>query len=137
MQIVIAAEHDEGESRGRFMAALIPEKETTRIMVMDLSNFSLPELRALQESVKQEIKTRDAQEIAKAREQIMAIAQSVGMPLKELLNNKGKKTVSQSSSLARYQSPDDPSRQWSGRGRRPKWAEEAAQAGTLEQLRIK
>ena len=46
---------------------------------MDLSNMSLGDLRNLQEQIKKEMKTREHQEVQKAREQILAIAQSVGM----------------------------------------------------------
>jgi len=42
-------------------------------------------LHNLQEQIKNEMKKREHQEVAKAREQIMAIAQSVGVPLKELI----------------------------------------------------
>jgi DNA-binding protein H-NS len=57
---------------------------------MDLSNLSLGDLRNLQEQIKQEMKKREHQEVQKAREQIMAIAQSVGMPLKDLISTTGR-----------------------------------------------
>ena len=52
---------------------------------MNLSNLSLADLNALQEQVKQEIKKRQQEDVAKAREQILAIAQGVGISLKELV----------------------------------------------------
>jgi DNA-binding protein H-NS len=57
---------------------------------MDLSNLSLGDLRNLQEQVKQEMKKREQQEVQKAREQIIAIAQSVGVPLKDLISASGR-----------------------------------------------
>jgi hypothetical protein len=55
--------------------------------MMDLSNMSLGDLRNLQEQIKQEMKKREHQEVQKAREQILAIAQSVGVPLKDLISS--------------------------------------------------
>ena len=43
-----------------------------------------------EEQIKQEIKKREQQDLVKAREQIMAIAQSVGMPLKELMGSQAR-----------------------------------------------
>jgi DNA-binding protein H-NS len=102
---------------------------------MDLSNMSASDLRNLQEQIKRELKKRESQELQKAREQIFAIAQSVGLPLKDLVasgnRNKGG-TVA-----ARYRNPADSSQQWTGRGRQPKWVKEALDAGkSMDDLRI-
>ena len=43
---------------------------------MDLSGLTVAELKALQDQVKQALKDREHQEQVKAREQILAIAQS-------------------------------------------------------------
>lgn len=101
---------------------------------MDLSNMSLGDLRNLQEQIKQEMKKREQQEVQKAREQILAIAQSVGVPLKELITTgRGK-----SGSVAvRYRHPDNASQQWTGRGRQPKWVKEWVEGGkSLDKLRV-
>ena len=102
---------------------------------MDLSNMSSADLRNLQEQVKRELKQREGQDRAKAREQILAIAQSVGVPLKDLIGGAGagagpvrggKKT---GSVAPRYRNPADESQQWTGRGRQPKWVKEWLDAG--------
>lgn len=107
---------------------------------MDLSNMSLGDLRNLQDQIKQEIKTREHQDIQKAREQIIAIAQSVGVPLKDLISagGRGAKSNAGSGSVAvRYRHPDDSSQQWTGRGRQPKWVKEWVEGGkSLDQLRV-
>jgi len=107
---------------------------------MDLSNMSLGDLRNLQEQIKQEMKQREQQEVQKAREQIMAIAQSVGVPLKDLIaaGGRGAKTGTKSGSVAvRYRNPDDESQQWTGRGRQPKWVKEWVEGGkSLDKLRV-
>ena len=108
---------------------------------MDLSNLSLGDLRNLQEQIKQEMKKREHQEVQKAREQILAIAQSVGVPLKDLINTSGRGAKSAGagagSVAVRYRNPDDASQQWTGRGRQPKWVKEWVEGGkSLDQLRV-
>jgi DNA-binding protein H-NS len=108
--------------------------------MMDLSNMSLGDLRNLQEQIKQEMKQREQQEVQKAREQIIAIAQSVGVPLKDLIatGGRGAKAGTKSGSVAvRYRNPDDESQQWTGRGRQPKWVKEWVEGGkSLDKLRV-
>ncbi|MCC2956674.1 H-NS histone family protein [Massilia sp. IC2-477] len=110
---------------------------------MDLSNMSVGDLRNLQEQIKQEMKTREAQEVQKAREQILAIAQSVGVPLKDLLATGGRGTAAKGGSTkgntvaVRYRHPDNASQQWTGRGRQPKWVKEWVEGGkSLDKLRV-
>lgn len=102
---------------------------------MDLSNMSASELRNLQEQVKRELKKRESQDVQKAKEEIFAIAQRVGLPLKELIATPGRGkggTVA-----ARYRNPGDATQQWTGRGRQPKWVKEWLDSGkSVDDLRI-
>ena len=93
---------------------------------MDLSKLSSSDLRSLQDQVRQELKQREHEEVAKAREQIFAIAQSVGIPLKDLIaiQPRVKAKVAM-----RFRHPSDASLQWSGRGRQPRWIKEWLAAG--------
>jgi len=104
-------------------------------MMMDLSNMSVGDLRNLQDQIKQEMKKREHQEVHKAREQIMAIAQSVGVPLKDLIGSgRGAKT---GSVAVRYRHPENSAQQWTGRGRQPKWVKEWVEGGkSLDKLRV-
>jgi DNA-binding protein H-NS len=110
--------------------------------MMDLSNMSLGDLRNLQEQIKQEMKQREQQEVQKAREQIIAIAQSVGVPLKDLIatGRGGAKVGGKSgtgSVAVRFRNPDNESQQWTGRGRQPKWVKEWVEGGkSLDKLRV-
>ena len=107
---------------------------------MDLSGLSLADLRALQEQVKLEIKKREHDDVIKAREQIMAIAHSVGIPLKELMGTQGR--VAKAGAVVtkvavRYRHPADESLQWTGRGRQPKWIQEWLTSGqSLDALKV-
>lgn len=97
--------------------------------MIDLSQHTLADLRKLQEQVKEEMKSREAQEIQRAREQILAIAQGVGLPLEALLA-KGVKGIKKPGSVAvRFQHPENESQKWTGRGRQPKWVKEWVDSG--------
>ena len=101
---------------------------------MDLSKLSASDLRNLQDQVAQELKAREQEEVAEAREQIMAIAQRVGIPLKDLVMSAAR--VKGSKTGTRYRHPSDASLQWSGRGRQPRWIKEWLAAGhALDGLR--
>jgi DNA-binding protein H-NS len=105
--------------------------------MMDLSRLSLADLRMLQEQVMQEIKGREQQELAKAREQIIAIARSVGIPLKELIGNDVRANSVNGTTFARFRHPANKSLRWSGRGRKPKWVKDWVESGQpLDALRI-
>jgi DNA-binding protein H-NS len=102
---------------------------------MDLSNLSAADLRNLQEQIKRELKKRESQEQAEAREKIFAIAQSVGVPLKDLI---GAGVRAKTGTVApRYRNPADASQQWTGRGRQPKWVKDWVDAGkAIDLLRL-
>lgn len=102
---------------------------------MDLSNLSLGELRTLQEDIKKQMKKREQDDLSKAREQILAIAQSVGVSVKELV---GTGIRAKTGSVAvRYRNPADGSQQWTGRGRQPKWVKEWTDAGkSMDALKV-
>jgi DNA-binding protein H-NS len=103
---------------------------------MDLSGLSVKDLRALQEQVKQEIKKREHEDVAKAREQILAIAHSVGIPLKDLIGS-NVRTKPVATVAVRYRHPSDASLQWTGRGRQPKWVKDWVESGqALAALRV-
>jgi DNA-binding protein H-NS len=106
---------------------------------IDLSSYNLGELKGLQYDIEREIKDRQQQEVRKAREEILAIAQDVGISVEELLANTAKKSKTQKGVKVRpqYQNPADNSQTWSGRGRQPKWVAEGLASGKkLDDFRI-
>jgi DNA-binding protein H-NS len=105
----------------------------------DLSGYNLGELKGLQHDIENEIKNRQQQDVQKAREQILAIAQDVGMSVEDLLATNAKKTKKENGKKVKpqYQNPADISQTWTGRGRQPRWiAEGMANGRTLEHFRI-
>ncbi|MGB7480498.1 MAG: H-NS histone family protein [Burkholderiaceae bacterium] len=103
---------------------------------MDLSKLSVTDLRALQEQVAHALKKREQQERAEARAQILAIAQSAGISLKELVATSSPRSK-RSTVAVRYRHPNDASLQWTGRGRQPKWVQEWVASGqSLDALKV-
>ncbi len=96
---------------------------------MDITKLSFAELNVLQDDVAQELKKREKEEVAKAREQIMAIAQNVGIPLNELIGGKAAKVSTGRKVPVRYRHPSDPTLQWTGRGRQPQWIKDWVENG--------
>jgi DNA-binding protein H-NS len=115
----------------------------------DLSNYNLAELKGLQFDIEKEIKSRQQDEVKKAREQILAIAQDMGVPVSALLSGEGggkkggaktggaKTGAKGQAGQARFRNPADESQTWTGRGRQPKWIAEGLTKGkSLDDFRI-
>lgn len=102
---------------------------------MELSNLSVADLRSLQQNVVHELMKREQQEVADARERILAIANSVGVSVSELVSGSVR---SKSGPVAvRFRNPDNPTQQWTGRGRQPKWVKAWIDSGkSLDQVRV-
>ena len=102
---------------------------------MDLSNLSLAELRQLQEDIKKQMKSREQAELATAREQILAIAQSIGVSVKDLV---GTGIREKTTTVApRFRNPNNTAQQWTGRGRQPNWVKEwVAEGNEMDLLKI-
>lgn len=102
----------------------------------DLSTYSLADLRKLLDQIQQQINSRQVEEQARARQEILAIAESAGIKLSTLFSKKTgaskTKTVP-----ALYRNPANEAQQWSGRGRQPAWFLDLVKGGkTKDELRI-
>lgn len=99
---------------------------------MDLSKLNLVELKDLQAQIGAEMKNREKSEMEKARSDINAIAQSLGLSLKDLLDaseSKGKVGKQTGKVAVQYRNPQDASQEWTGRGRQPGWVKELLASG--------
>ncbi len=105
---------------------------------VNLSDYNLSELKGLQVEIEKEIKNRQQQEVTKAREQILSIAQGLGISVEELLANTGGKSKGTGKKVeAQYRNPADNAQTWTGRGRQPRWIADGLASGkTLDDFRI-
>jgi DNA-binding protein H-NS len=114
-------------------------EKVVKMAKIDLSNCSLNELKRLEYDVEKEITERRQEELGKARQQIISMAQALSLSVEELFDAIGNKTKDREAGTlqARYRNPADSQQTWTGRGRQPKWVGEALANGrNLEDFRI-
>lgn len=103
---------------------------------MDLDALSLKELKKLQNDVAKAISTYEDRMKKEALAELESKAREMGFNLNELLG--GSKAKRAGGTVApKYAHPENPELTWTGRGRKPKWVEEALSSGkSLEDLAI-
>ena|SRR5471030_717766 len=102
---------------------------------MNIEQLSNEELRELQKKIELLLLTRQKQDRAAAIEEIYAIAHRLGTPLRDLMDGTGRGTITKVA--VQYRNPNDPSQQWTGRGRQPKWIKQWIDAGkALDEMRV-
>jgi DNA-binding protein H-NS len=102
---------------------------------MDLDQLSLSELKQLQKDVAKAIDGYKDREKRKALAEVEAFARERGLSLADLTGVSGKR--SRKPAEAKYANPANPSETWTGRGRKPRWAEAALASGkSLDDLKI-
>lgn len=94
---------------------------------LDLSKFSLDELKVLKKDVEAAIDEFAERRRSEARKALEAVAKEHGMSLDEIVGSKGRKRKSKAP--AKFANPENPSDTWSGRGRQPAWYKDAIAAG--------
>ena len=89
----------------------------------DISNLSVEELKRLQAEAEVLIASKKDQAIEDAYNQIMTIADNVGLSLEQILEfgaQKRKKSTRKAVE-PRYRNKNNPSDTWTGRGKQPRW----------------
>ncbi|SMO72052.1 DNA-binding protein H-NS [Paracoccus laeviglucosivorans] len=102
-------------------------------MDIDLDKMSLRELRELRNKVEKAITTFEDRRKREALAAVESAAREFGFSLAELASSQ----TGRSKVAAKYANPTDPDSTWTGRGRKPRWVQEALDSGkTLEELEI-
>lgn len=100
---------------------------------IDLSSCSVEQLNALVDMANKEIAHKEQTRLHEVRQQMEDLASSVGMSVEELLalNGTGKKKKAGKMTVgeAKFRNPDDPQQTWTGRGKRPRWLQDALAGG--------
>ncbi|MEZ2903817.1 H-NS family nucleoid-associated regulatory protein [Acinetobacter terrestris] len=92
-------------------------------MMPDISNLSVEELKRLQVEAEALIASKKDQAVEDAYQQIVDIADNVGLSIEQILEfgaTKRKKSTRKSVE-PRYRSKQNPSDTWTGRGKQPRW----------------
>jgi DNA-binding protein H-NS len=96
-------------------------------MNADLNALSLKELKDLQSQIARAIATFEDRKKREALAELEEKARAMGFSLSELTGvSSGRKRTP---TVAKYRDPANPSRTWTGRGRKPGWFTEALKAG--------
>ena len=103
-------------------------------MSINLDKMSKEDLEQLRKDVDRALKTLDARRKAEAKRAADQAAKEYGFSLDDLI---GGTTAKGTKGLPKYANPADPSQTWTGRGRKPKWVNDALSSGkSLESLAI-
>lgn len=97
--------------------------------MIDLSQYSLPQLQTLRSEIDRAIEQRRKTDKLNALEKVKAVARETGFDLAELLGGKRPRANAGVPVPVKYRSKTDPSLTWTGRGRAPRWVQEFLNAG--------
>ncbi|MGB0658664.1 MAG: H-NS family nucleoid-associated regulatory protein [Mangrovicoccus sp.] len=103
---------------------------------MDIKSLTKPELLSLRDDIDKRLVEVEKEMRVAALEEMKAVAERHGVSMKEMAElANGNATLT---GLApKYRDPEDESRTWSGRGRKPKWLVQAlAEGADLESFAI-
>lgn len=92
-------------------------------MKPDLSSLSVDELKRLQLEAEALIESKKDQAIEDAYNQIMAIAENVGLSIEQIMEMgaQKRKQTTRKSVEPRYRNRNNPEETWTGRGKQPRW----------------
>lgn len=93
-------------------------------MSVDIDAMSLPDLIQLQKDLVPAIKQRQRKEKTSLRKQMEELAKKSGFTFDEVISTT-KTNKKMSKVKPKYANPKNPEQTWTGRGRKPKWVEEA------------
>ena len=107
----------------------------------ELEQLSLPGLQKVEKALEQERKRREKEARKQAQQEIRDVAQRYGLSVDDLLaqvdTTKGPKGKSKGKVPPKFRHPEDSSKTWTGRGRKPKWVQAWEEGGgDIEELRI-
>lgn len=103
---------------------------------MDLSKYDSNELQQLKKDIDKELKRRRKQDVKEAQKELKNIADRYGLSVQDLVSGVAPKSAKPAGSV-RFRHPQDPSKGWSGRGRKPAWIKDWENAGrSLDELRV-
>ncbi|MES2206350.1 MAG: H-NS histone family protein [Pseudomonadota bacterium] len=102
-------------------------------MSVDLTNLSFTDLQNLQKELQNQFKTRQSQNLKEARAAIKEVESRYGYTVEEILA--GKKAAN--SVEAKFRNPENNEETWTGRGKKPKWVQDALANGqSLDNFKI-
>lgn len=99
-------------------------------MSIDLSQLDTHQLDELIGQAQREKERRKRSNMAEVRRELRQLARERGYTIEELFGfGSGAADSDRGKAAPKYRNPDNPAETWSGRGRKPRWFEQALQRG--------
>ena len=107
---------------------------------IDLSLYSIEELKTLVDKARREITLKERDRLQEVRDRIEKLASGLNMSLEEVMGQKPQSHTAGKvrSSEIRFRNPANPAQTWTGRGKRPRWLQQALEQGArLEDFTVR
>lgn len=105
---------------------------------MDLKSATIADLEKQRQEIENAIAKRKAEAVQDLANETLKKAQELGISTNDLVRAMTKKTAKRAEVKAKYANPKNSKETWSGRGHKPKWVQDALNAGLkLESLAVK
>ena len=102
-------------------------------MAVDIKNLNHNQLNDLITKAQQRQQDMRKEKVAKLREKITAMIKAEGYSVEDVFGSRGSRKGRRTGTVApKYRNPADPTKTWSGRGKRPRWFHDALKAGKKE-----
>lgn len=103
-------------------------------MAVDIKNLNHNQLTDLIAKAQARQSELSKERIGKVREKIQAILKAEGVSIDEVFPSRGSAKSKRAGTVvaAKYRDPSNPENTWSGRGKRPRWFNDALKAGKKE-----
>ncbi|MCP1676366.1 DNA-binding protein H-NS [Natronocella acetinitrilica] len=104
---------------------------------MDLSKYNPQQLKQLKKDIDKELNRRRKEDVKEAQKELKNIAERFGITVQDLVAGAAGVKTAKKPAQVKFRHPDDPSKGWSGRGRKPSWIKEWEQKGrSLDALKV-
>ncbi|MDO1528265.1 H-NS histone family protein [Fulvimonas sp. R45] len=101
-------------------------------MAVDIKNLNHNQLNDLISKAQQRQGELRKEKVAKLREKVHALIKAEGYSFEDIFGQGRAKRRSTGTVAPKYRNPANPEQTWSGRGKRPRWFNDALKAGKKE-----
>ncbi|HUB91737.1 MAG TPA: H-NS histone family protein [Dyella sp.] len=104
-------------------------------MAIDIKSLNQNQLNDLIQKAQARQQELEKEKVTRAREKVLALLKAEGVSFEEVFGGAGAargKRRGTGTVAPKYRNPADPEQTWSGRGKRPRWFNDALKAGKKE-----
>lgn len=102
-------------------------------MAVDIKNLNHNQLSELINKAKIRQEELEKEKVAKLREKVIGMIKAEGFTFEDVFGGRTARRTRRTGTVPpKYRNPNDPAQTWSGRGKRPRWFNDALKAGKKE-----